>query len=148
MNARVGARNSRCTWRCACATGTSSPIEFNPLRFAGLGGTDVSWLAYGFRTYAAFLDGEALLRDDVFRGKEGKVYSMSLLTPPAGAPAGARFDYAGRRATSGSPTCSRCARFDVQPRRRLRLPVPGDRCQDTADELDFLKNTDLKEFLR
>ena len=73
--------------------GHVSPIEFNPLRFAGLGGTDVSWLAYGFRTYAAFLDGEAPAWDDVFRGKEGKVYSMSLLTPPAGAPAGARFDY-------------------------------------------------------
>ena len=145
VNARVGARNFPVHVEVRVRDGHVSPIEFNPLRFAGLGGTDVSWLAYGFRTYAAFLDGEAPAWDDVFRGKEGKVYSMSLLTPPAGAPAGARFDYDAFEKRFSHVLEMR--RFDVD-----RVGSYGflflETDQDTADELEFVKTCDLTEFLQ
>ena len=144
VNARVGARNFPVHVEVRVRDGHVSPIEFNPLRFAGLGGTDVSWLGYGFRTYAAFLDDEVPAWDDAFRGKEGKVYSMSLLTPPAGAPAGARFDYDAFEGRFSHVLGM--WRFDVD-----RVGSYGflflETDQDTADELEFVKTCDLTEFL-
>ena len=145
VNARVGARNFPVPVEVRVRDGHVSPIEFNPLRFAGLGGTDVSWLGYGFRTYAAFLDDEVPAWDDAFRGKEGKVYSMSLLTPPAGAPAGARFDYdAIEGRFSHVLGMWRFAVDRVGSYGLLSLETD----QDTADELEFVKTCDLTEFLQ
>ena len=145
VNARVGARNFPVHVEVRVRDGHVSPIEFNPLRFAGLGGTDVSWLAYGFRTYAAFLDGEAPAWDDVFRGKEGKVYSMSLLNAPADASGDEDFDYDAFLGRFSHVLEMR--RFDVD-----RVGSYGflflETDQDTADELEFVKTCDLTEFLQ
>lgn len=56
VNALIGARNFPVHVEVRVSDGHVSPIEFNPLRFAGLGGTDVSWYGYGYRTYQAFLE--------------------------------------------------------------------------------------------
>ncbi|MCI8366779.1 MAG: ATP-grasp domain-containing protein [Eggerthellaceae bacterium] len=73
------------------ADGRIRPIEFNPLRFAGLGGTDISKHAYGFLTYQAFLENAQIDWPAAFAGKEGEVFSMSFYVP-GDAPYG-RFDY-------------------------------------------------------
>lgn len=71
------------------------PIEFNPLRFAGLCGTELAYFAYGFHTYDYYLNDVAPDWDALLAGKEGKLYCMSLLPAPACLPEGARFDAAG-----------------------------------------------------
>ena len=121
------------------------PIEFNPLRFAGLGGTDVSWYAYGYRTYEAFLEGVQPDFGAAFAGKEDKVYSMSLLNAPAGAKGNERFDYDALRSRFSHV-------LELRPFDVGRVGNYGflflETDAETAGELDFLKNTDLKEFLR
>ena len=51
VNALIGARNFPVHVEVRVSDGHVSPIEFNPLRFAGLGGTDVSWYGYGSVSY-------------------------------------------------------------------------------------------------
>ena len=145
VNALVGARNFPVHVEVRVKDGRVCPIEFNPLRFAGLGGTDVSWYAYGFRTYAAFLDDAAPAWDEVFEGREGKVYSMSLLTPPDGAPDGARLDYDALAARFSHVLDLR--QFDAQRTGSYGfLFLETD--EETAPELDYVKTCDLSEFLR
>lgn len=145
VNALVGARNFPVHVELRVHDGHVSPIEFNPLRFAGLGGTDVSYYAYGFRTYQAFLENDAPDFDVAFAGKDDKVYTMSLLNPPRDATGDERFDYDAFRARFSHVLELRP--FDV---RRvgsygfLFLEVDPS----TNAELDFLQNSDLKEFLR
>lgn len=119
------------------------PIEFNPLRFAGLGGTDVAYYAYGYLTAQKFLEGEEPDWDAAFAGREGKCYTMSLLAPPAGAQGA--FDYD-----------AFSARFShVIELRRFDVDTVGfygflfmETDASTAGELDFLMHADLAEFLR
>ncbi len=73
--------------------GAVAPIEFNPLRFAGLGGTDVAYLGWGLRTYAAYLQDEAVDFDSMTASAAGKGYSMSLLNPTPSADLRRPFDY-------------------------------------------------------
>lgn len=60
--------------------GSIIPIEFNPCRFAGLCGTDVSYFAYGFKTYDYFLANKRPNWDEILAGKNGFIYPMILLT--------------------------------------------------------------------
>ncbi|WP_027399893.1 ATP-grasp domain-containing protein [Anaerovorax odorimutans] len=55
------------------------PIEFNPLRFAGLCTTDIAYYAYGINTIECYMN---QLRPDfasIIKEKKGKIYSMILL---------------------------------------------------------------------
>lgn len=145
VNALVGARNFPVHVEVRVKDGHVSPIEFNPLRFAGLGGTDVSWYGYGYRTYQAFLENDDPDFDVVFDGKQDKVYSMSLLNPPEDAKGEESLDYDAFTARFSHVLEMRP--FDVK-----RVGNYGflflETDEATADELDFLKVTDLKEFLR
>ena len=80
------------------------PIEFNPLRFAGLGGTDLAWYGYGFITAYEYLSGEdhgISAESDVeeFFASVGvdpadsHVYSMSLLEIPPQFSTNVTFDW-------------------------------------------------------
>lgn len=62
-----------------------APIEFNPLRFAGLGGTDVAYFGVGLRTYEAFLENKPVDLAALYGAHPGQVFSMSLLNPAPGA---------------------------------------------------------------
>lgn len=97
--------------------GHISPIEFNPLRFAGLGGTDVSQYAFGFKTYQAYLEDDLpdasaykariepsdtdgngaevnnAENDSTFEGNASPVFTMSLLSPPDGTDGTETFDF-------------------------------------------------------
>ncbi len=145
VNALVGARNFPVHVEVRVDGGHVCPIEFNPLRFAGLGGTDVSYYAYGYRTYEAFLNDVQPDFDAAFSGKEDKVYTMSLLNPPHGALDTRLFDYD-----------AFCSRFShVMEMRRFDVGRVGsygflflESDPSTAHELDFLQTADLEEFLR
>ena len=145
VNALVGARSVPVHVEVRVKDGHVTPIEFNPLRFAGLGGTDVSFHAYGYRTYEAFLEGRDPDFDAAFSGKDGKVYTMSLLNPPADATGEEAFDYDAFAARFSNVLELR--RFDAD-----RVGSYGflflETDADSADELDFLMRSDLKEFLR
>lgn len=145
VNALVGVRNFPVHVEVRVADGHVCPIEFNPLRFAGLGGTDLSLYAYGFRTYESFLTDELPDFDAAFAGREGKVYSMSLLNPPQGTTGDERFDYDAFLDRFSHVLQMRP--FDVR-----RVGSYGflflETDADTADELAFLQSSDLREFLR
>lgn len=145
VNALIGVRNFPVHVEVREEHGHVSPIEFNPLRFAGLGGTDVSWYGYGYRTYQAFLEDDAPDFDAVFADKADKVYSMSLLNAPADATGDETFDY--------DAFLSRFSHvLDMRPFDVKRVGNYGFLFLETdassADELDFLMRSDLKEFLR
>lgn len=75
------------------ADGAIVPIEFNPLRFAGLCVTDLSYFAYGFKTYQYFLESKKPKWDKILEGKEGLTYAMILLTKEGYEGTSAPFDY-------------------------------------------------------
>lgn len=145
VNALVGARNFPVHVEVRVKDGHVSPIEFNPLRFAGLGGTDVSYYGYGYRTYQAFLEDDQPDFDAAFAGKDDKVYTMSLLNAPADATGEETFDYDAFAERFSHVLELR--HFDVK-----RVGNYGflflETDADSADELDFLMHSDLKEFLR
>ena len=145
VNALIGARNFPVHVEVRVSDGHVSPIEFNPLRFAGLGGTDVSWYGYGYRTYQAFLEDDEPDFDAAFDGKTDKVYSMSLLNAPADASGDEDFDYDAFLGLFSHVLEMRP--FDVK-----RVGNYGflflETDPSTSDELDFLMRSDLKEFLR
>lgn len=120
------------------------PIEFNPLRFAGLGGTDVAYYGFGLRTYASYLEnGEEDLRQ-MLAGHAGKTYSMCLVSPVAGTDLERSFDYDAFLARFTRVVGFH--RYDVnQVGAYGFLFLETD--EDTSDELDFILTTDLEEFL-
>jgi len=52
------------------------PVEANPMRFAGFGGTDIAWFAWGINTHELFLTGARPEWDAAFAGKQDRVFSM------------------------------------------------------------------------
>lgn len=116
------------------------PIEFNPLRFAGLGGTDMAYYGCGYRTYECYLEGLPLDLRQVYRAHPEDVYSMSLL---GRAGAGA-FDY--DAFASRFSDVLHFSRFDADKVGSygflfLRTPVDDDA------EREFLLHADLQDFL-
>ena len=69
------------------------PIEFNPMRFAGLSSTDVAYYAYGIRTIEYFLQNKEPDFKKILKGKEDKLYSLILLDKPDKAIPCSKFNY-------------------------------------------------------
>lgn len=70
------------------------PIECNPLRFAGLGGTEISSFAYGFYTFDHYLNNTVPNWDKVFAEHgDDDLYCMSVLGVPEGMDPNKQFDY-------------------------------------------------------
>lgn len=121
-----------------------APIEFNPLRFAGLGGTDVALYGMGLRTYQAYLEDAPVDLPQLFEGRGQDAFVMSLLNPAPEADLSRPFDYDAFE-----------ARFtNVLSLHRFDPNVTGSygflflrTSPSTADELDFLLHTDLTEFI-
>lgn len=94
VNKYVGAKNFPVHVETRMENGVISPIEFNPLRFAGICGTEIAYHAYGFHTYDYFLRNEKPNWDELLRGKEGKLYCMGYLPAPEEVAVGkCAFDY-------------------------------------------------------
>lgn len=54
VNGHVGVKDFPVHVEARMSNGVITPIEFNPLRFAGICGTEVAYHAYGFHTYDYF----------------------------------------------------------------------------------------------
>lgn len=120
------------------------PIEFNPLRFAGLGGTDIAYYAWGLRTYEAFLEDRDPDIVKVAAAHPGKVFSMSLLNPASGADLAVPFNYDALAARFSRVLG--LVRFDVRSVGSYGfLFLETD--EATRGELDYLLRSDLSEFL-
>ena len=143
VNEAVGARSFPVHVEVRVDGDAIVPIEFNPLRFAGLGGTDVAYYGVGLRTYAAYLEDEPVDLAALYGAHPGQTFSMSLLNPAPTADLARPFDYDALAARFSHVLSF--ARFDPDVTgsygflfRRTDEPP--------ADELDFLLRSDLLEF--
>lgn len=96
VNNYLGLRNFPTHVELRCDnTGRITPIEFNPLRFAGLSCTDISLFAWGFATYECFLDNKRPDWESILRGRDDRVYTLMVLNKPENCPPVTSFDYDG-----------------------------------------------------
>lgn len=127
------------------AGSTVVPIEFNPLRFAGLGGTEVAWHAYGFHTYDYYLRDVAPDWDRLLAGKEDTLYCMGLMPAPARMPEGASFDHDAFRARFAR--LSQYYAFDPREMGSFCFVFCETPVDDDADRA-FMLEADLASFVR
>ena len=143
VNEAVGARSFPVHVEVRVDGDAIVPIEFNPLRFAGLGGTDVAYYGVGLRTYAAYLEDEPVDLAALYGAHPGQTFSMSLLNPAPTADLARPFDYDALAARFSHVLSF--ARFDPDVTGSYGfLFLRTD--ESTADELDFLLRSDLLEF--
>lgn len=147
VNQVVGARSIPVHVELRVDGDVIAPIEFNPLRFAGLGGTDVAYYGVGLRTYQAFLEDAPVDLPALYGAHPGKVYSMSLLNPAPQADLDRPFD--------GPALLERFSHvlaylpFDPETVGFYGfLFLETDAEGAGAAERDFLLRTDLMEFVR
>ena len=146
VNGSVGARNVPVHAELRVSEdGRIRPIEFNALRFAGLGGTDIAEYAFGFRSFEAFLTGTPPDWEAAFAHAGNDVFVMSLLNVPQDADDDARLDYEALAARFSQVLELR--RFDA-----ARLGCHGflflcASGEQGLRERDFLLHSDLREFL-
>lgn len=146
VNKVVGARSIPVHVELRVDEDTIAPIEFNPLRFAGLGGTDVAFYGVGLRTYEAFLEDTPVDLAALYAAHPGKVYSMSLLNPAPEADLARPFD--------GAALCERFSHvlayhgFDPETVGFYGFLFLETDAEGTgAAERDWLLRSDLMEFV-
>ena len=64
--------------------GNVTPIEFNPMRFAGWCVTDIAYFAYGINTYEYYFNDKEPDWNEILKDKDEKVYSLVLVDLPKG----------------------------------------------------------------
>jgi len=146
VNEVVGARSIPVHVEVRVDGDVIAPIEFNPLRFAGLGGTDVAYFGAGLRTYEAFLENEKVDLAALYAARPDSVFSMSLLNPASEADLAAPFNSEALLAR-----CSHVLSYhDFDPETVgfygfLFLETGAD--EAGAAERDWLLRSDLLEFV-
>lgn len=144
-NALIGARNFPAHVELRADGEHILPIEFNPMRFAGLCTTDTAAFAFGLNTVETYLDGGRPDFDALLAGREGKTYAMIILDKPRGLPPDAALDFEKLAASFQRVLESR--EIDVP-----ELPLFGFLFTETderqSDELDRILKADLTKFLR
>lgn len=91
------------------------PIECNPLRFAGWCTTDLTWFAFGLRTYEYYLQNKRPDWDALLAGHENNIYSLVILDKPAGLAPNAAFDFEALGNDFGEVLCRRRMEFAESP---------------------------------
>lgn len=143
VNGVIGARDFPVHVEIRMQDDAIIPIEFNPLRFAGLGGTDISYHGLGFRTYEAYLKETPIDLKKLYAKHPDDTYSMSLLNPSVNADLSRPFDH-DSLASRFSNVIGFC-KFDANVTGSFGfLFLKTDR--STVDELDFILHSDLLEF--
>lgn len=122
------------------------PVEFNPLRFAGLCTTDVGYFAYGLKTYEYFLRNKRPDWDTLLAGKDDVVYAMILLTK-AGFEADKphSFDYDALKARFNKVLELR--ESDISELGTFGFLFTETKNDDWGKELDSILVSDLEEFI-
>lgn len=126
------------------SSGAITPIEFNPMRFAGWCSTDVSLFAWGFHSYGCFLEGARPNWERALKGKEGKLYAMMVLNKPENCPPFRHFDYEALRGDFQKVLCLRPCDFTrFSHFGFLFTETPADR----REELDRMVHSTLLEYM-
>ncbi len=145
VNRFVGARNFPVHVETRMKEGCIAPIEFNPLRFAGICGTEIAFFAYGFHTYDYFLRGVRPNWEDLLAGKEGKLYCMGYIPAPEALAKGeAGFDHDAFLAHFSG--LQAFYRFEPKATGALGFVFIETEEQDESDRA-FLRDADLAQFL-
>jgi hypothetical protein len=146
VNQYVGAKNFPVHVETRMQNGRIAPIEFNPLRFAGICGTEVAYFAYGFHTYDYFLRGVRPNWDELLAGKEGNLYCMGYIPAPEPLAKGeAAFNY---EAFEGHfSNLQAFYRFDPQATGALGFLFMQTTEADPTERA-FLRDANLEQFLR
>lgn len=134
-------------FRCT-SQGRLVPIEINPLRFGGWCTTgDFAHYAWGFNSYAYYMNGQSPDWEQVFKGRENREYSLVVLDNSSGVPADRidTFDYDRLLRRFSHPL--HLSRMDYR-----EFPLFGFLFLETADgqgaELDWILRSDLREFIK
>ena len=144
VNGYVGAKNFPVHVEARMKDGEITPIEFNPLRFAGICGTEVAYHAYGFHTYDYYLRDIKPSWNELLSGKEGKLYCMGYLPAPEELAAGkCGFDYDGL--LSHFEDLRAFYRFDPQQIGALGF-IFLETEENDETERAFLREADLARF--
>lgn len=126
--------------------GAIIPIEFNPLRFAGLCCTDLSYFAYGFKTYEMYLRNEQPKWDEILKGKEGKRYCVLILSTDGSAlPEHYLFDYKGLSEHFSHVLGMR--QMDAKQYNTFGMLFTEVADGQFQQEKDYILHTTLREFL-
>lgn len=124
--------------------GVVRPIEFNPLRFAGMGSTEISTFAYGFFTFDHYLHNTYPHWKDIHEKDDGSLYCLTVINAPADTPADARFDYEAFRAHFSHVLA--LEEFDYA-RKGVFGVMFWKTDPDDSTERDWLLANDLSEFV-
>lgn len=144
VNGYVGAKNFPVHVEARMKDGEITPIEFNPLRFAGICGTEVAYHAYGFHTYDYYLRNVKPSWNELLSGKEGKLYCMGYLPAPEElAAVKCGFDY--DRLLSHFEGLQAFYRFDPQQTGALGFIFLETEESDETERA-FLREADLTQF--
>jgi hypothetical protein len=126
--------------------GKVSPIEINPIRFAGWCTTDIAYFSYGINIYEYFFEGKRPDWNEVFKGKEDLVYSVVVLDMPSDISGEDvnYFDYEKLMADFDKPLHLRKTDYK-------KFPVFGflfvESKKDNLDELERILKSDLKKYI-
>lgn len=126
------------------ADGAITPIEFNPLRFAGCCTTDLAHYALGVDTCRAFLDGVRPDWERVSATRGDDIFSLILLDKPDVPLDGRTFDFAALRGALSEVLAVR----PFAPESSAFGYVFARTPEGARAELDAILRSDLTEFLR
>lgn len=140
-NELMGLRNFCIHIELRIQDGAVHLIELNPLRFAGLGGTDLSLYACGMLGYDVYLNG---LQKPAF--KTDDYYVMSVLMPSEDTPQDAQFDYdAFMKQFTNVLEMRRFERAKMSAFGFMFLQAPAT--PEGKAQLDYLLTADLDPFI-
>ena len=124
------------------------PIEINPLRFGGWCTTgDFAHYAWGFNSYAYYMNGQQPDWDEVFKGRDNREYSLVVLDNSTGVPSEKidQFNYDKLLQKFSRPL--HLSRMDYR-----EFPLFGflflETAVESAAELDWILRSDLSEFVK
>lgn len=144
VNEYVDAKNFPVHAETRMENGVITPIEFNPLRFAGICGTEIAYHVYGFHTYDYYLQNIRPNWENLFTGREGKLYCMGYIPAPEQLAAGkVSFDYDAFLAHFGGLQAFH--KFDAQATGALGF-IFMETEEAEGTERAFLRDADLSQF--
>jgi len=129
-------------------SGKINPIEVNPIRFGGWCTTaDLTWYGYGINSYEYFLKGLRPDWDEVFKTREGKIYSIIILDNNSGIhPKQIEFfDFDLLLKDFEKPLDLRKVDYTVQPFFAIMFVETTMR---NEDELNQILTSDLKKYIK
>ena len=119
------------------------PIEFNPMRFAGWCCTDLTYFAFGFKTYDYYFNNIRPDWNEILKDKEHKLFSLIVLDKYKDYISGDTFDYDSLHDYFNKVLCIRKLDPEINPVFGFVFTETDD---DNTKELENIVKSDLKEF--